>query len=650
MNVIQPEAQLSNSVALLDTPVNTKEQGKNGFARALENQQSSDSPVIAKAQTKSARGSSQGDLNAKNPVQNWTSDAATSALPVVPIITEFAKSVPPAVAPHAAIASSTREPETTDVTGSPLPVNALSSWITSHTSLTFKSILGNSPAAAPISVAGKSSIGKPAAYSEQTASAVAASQSSIAPVIATIPSTGLGTATDRSTVAAAECDQQADPTQRVGQGTVRSQFFSDPEISVQDFQSSTAAPEFGPQQFDPATPDTSQTAPQSDLAEPLPDGMPPAQPASAVPIDSNRQLSPVEPYIAKPINSIGIEVTEVSADRPKNPSPHSHLATTPGNEHESTSTITAAHTFPIRLNPGQASGVVHQENEPATHIQTRPSNFNSGQSASPKIIAVSPLNDVSRLTLSSAPTDTHVVVPKAAFDADKVSGEPRSSCGQGVSGTGSSDISTKTTPTINPQTGPPATPSVLQAQDRTVEDPNSITAINLVTPTSKLQQGPNSAAAAERSALAPPTDQPQSQPVNAGVVAARIVEGVGQSDMRIGLRTQAFGAVNVHTALRDAEVGLAVSSERGDLRSFFSSEIPALQTVLRQHDLHFDTIRFIQQGTSGSASSGDTNSESHSFHQPQPSMRGFSPDDAKEEEYRPQDISLEVPARLSVHA
>jgi len=124
--------------------------------------------------------------------------------------------------------------------------------------------------------------------------------------------------------------------------------------------------------------------------------------------------------------------------------------------------------------------------------------------------------------------------------------------------------------------------------------------------------------------------------------------GIDQSDMHIGLRTQAFGTVNVHTALRDAQVGLALSSERGDLRGFFSSEMPALQSVLRQHDLHFENIRFVQQGSP--AFSADTNSESRSFSQRQPSMPGFSPEDATEEDGPPEDISLEMPARLSVHA
>jgi len=79
-----------------------------------------------------------------------------------------------------------------------------------------------------------------------------------------------------------------------------------------------------------------------------------------------------------------------------------------------------------------------------------------------------------------------------------------------------------------------------------------------------------------------------------GVHTARLVQGATQTEMHIGLRTQAFGSVEVHTALRDAQVGLAVSSEKGDLRAFLQPDLPALHTLLHRHDLRFENIRFLQ--------------------------------------------------------
>jgi hypothetical protein len=82
--------------------------------------------------------------------------------------------------------------------------------------------------------------------------------------------------------------------------------------------------------------------------------------------------------------------------------------------------------------------------------------------------------------------------------------------------------------------------------------------------------------------------------VSAGLVqTARVVEGIAQSEMHIGFRTPAFGSVEVHTAVRDTQLGLAVSSERGDLRGFLAQEVPGLQTVFHQQGLQFDQIRFM---------------------------------------------------------
>jgi hypothetical protein len=100
------------------------------------------------------------------------------------------------------------------------------------------------------------------------------------------------------------------------------------------------------------------------------------------------------------------------------------------------------------------------------------------------------------------------------------------------------------------------------------------------------------------------------------VQAARIVNGALQSEMHIGLRTQAFGSVEVHTVVRENQLGLTVGSEKGNLRGFLNSEVPALQTAFRQQDLRFETIRFLEGSpNAGSALSGGANQQSRSFRQ-----------------------------------
>jgi hypothetical protein len=74
-----------------------------------------------------------------------------------------------------------------------------------------------------------------------------------------------------------------------------------------------------------------------------------------------------------------------------------------------------------------------------------------------------------------------------------------------------------------------------------------------------------------------------------------MVDRVGQSEMHIGLRSTAFGSVEVHTVVRDSQIGLTVGSEKGDLRTFLGPEIPALQSSLGQHALRFDNVRFLAE-------------------------------------------------------
>jgi hypothetical protein len=105
-------------------------------------------------------------------------------------------------------------------------------------------------------------------------------------------------------------------------------------------------------------------------------------------------------------------------------------------------------------------------------------------------------------------------------------------------------------------------------------------------------------------------------PANPGnLPSARLIQNTAQSEMHIDLRSQTFGNVELHTTVRDSQVGVAVGSDKGDLRSFLTAEVPGLQTALRQQDLHFDNIQFLapDTGTSGGLAGG-TNSQS-----------GFSP-------------------------
>ena len=121
--------------------------------------------------------------------------------------------------------------------------------------------------------------------------------------------------------------------------------------------------------------------------------------------------------------------------------------------------------------------------------------------------------------------------------------------------------------------------------------------------------------------------------------------------MHIGLRTQAFGSVEVHTMVRDSQVGLTVASERGDLRTYLGTEVSGLQTTFRQQDLRFDNIRFLESSagtTAGFSGGGDAQPRSSSQQYSSPagifSIHG-PPEDPAE-----LDFSSGLRTRLNVHA
>lgn len=84
---------------------------------------------------------------------------------------------------------------------------------------------------------------------------------------------------------------------------------------------------------------------------------------------------------------------------------------------------------------------------------------------------------------------------------------------------------------------------------------------------------------------------------------AQMVNRVGQSEMRIGMNTSAFGTVDVRTVVHASDVGLVIGSEKGDLRGLMSNEMPGINNSLQQQNLRLNSVSFMQ----GFASPGNGN-------------------------------------------
>jgi hypothetical protein len=139
-------------------------------------------------------------------------------------------------------------------------------------------------------------------------------------------------------------------------------------------------------------------------------------------------------------------------------------------------------------------------------------------------------------------------------------------------------------------------------------------------------------------------NQPSATPVQ----VAHMVDGTSQAEMHIGLRTQAFGSVEVHTVVRESQLGVTVGSEKGDLRSLLNSEVPILQTTFRQQELHFENIRFLDGR--GTDLSGGANQQSRPFHQGRTNSNDGLVSDDRQDISPEENFSSEGNSKLSVLA
>lgn len=101
---------------------------------------------------------------------------------------------------------------------------------------------------------------------------------------------------------------------------------------------------------------------------------------------------------------------------------------------------------------------------------------------------------------------------------------------------------------------------------------------------------------------------------------AQMANKAGQAEMRIGLNTAEFGSVEVRTSVHASDVGVQIGSEKGDLRSLLTPELPSIAHTLQQQDLRLTQVSFHQQGfafAGNSSFSGGNSQPSWYFSRPQ---------------------------------
>jgi hypothetical protein len=75
------------------------------------------------------------------------------------------------------------------------------------------------------------------------------------------------------------------------------------------------------------------------------------------------------------------------------------------------------------------------------------------------------------------------------------------------------------------------------------------------------------------------------------------------AQMHVGIRTDAFGSVEVHTVVQQSEIGITVHADR-DIARWFSSEIPGLESGLNNSHLNLTGVNFDSGSTGVQTGSG----------------------------------------------
>jgi hypothetical protein len=68
------------------------------------------------------------------------------------------------------------------------------------------------------------------------------------------------------------------------------------------------------------------------------------------------------------------------------------------------------------------------------------------------------------------------------------------------------------------------------------------------------------------------------------------------AQMHVGIRTDAFGSVEIHTVVQQSQIGITVQSDR-DIARWFSSEVPSLESGLNHNHLNLTTVNFDNRGS-----------------------------------------------------
>ncbi len=156
-------------------------------------------------------------------------------------------------------------------------------------------------------------------------------------------------------------------------------------------------------------------------------------------------------------------------------------------------------------------------------------------------------------------------------------------------------------------------------------------------------------------ASALPTSTPAENvpPAAAVIQSARVLERMGQSEMRLGLNSNTFGSIELHTSVNQDRVGACIATSHTDLRAAMMAEMPSLERAIAQHQLKLDNLNLdARTGTqqNGGGASGNQPGSSRSSTQSADKTSEFSDDTAVEQTAPLRAWAASDSGGLNVHA
>jgi len=115
--------------------------------------------------------------------------------------------------------------------------------------------------------------------------------------------------------------------------------------------------------------------------------------------------------------------------------------------------------------------------------------------------------------------------------------------------------------------------------------------------------------------VAAPTSSPTENASAPSVVLhiARVLERMGQSEMRVGLNSSDFGSLELHTHVEQDRVNANIVTDHTGLRAAMVAEMPSLEHGIAQHQLKLDSFTLDARtgGDAGDSGAAGGHSSSH---------------------------------------